>query len=134
MSSRRVAFFPPGLHPVLDRGIGDEDAMIPPEVPAGGLVGQAVLDDEADGRGDDPLGVMAAGIGPVGAVGVEIPAAHGAVVLRVGQDDLAGPPSDAIAEVVESASEDPVTVGAIATLWARPPPEAAAARADLGRG
>jgi hypothetical protein len=31
VSIRRAAFFPPGLDPVLDRGVGDEDAMIPPE-------------------------------------------------------------------------------------------------------
>ena len=38
VSSRRVAFFPPGLDPVLDRGVGDEHAVIAPEAPTGGAV------------------------------------------------------------------------------------------------
>ena len=40
--------------------------MIAPEVPTGGLVRQAVLDDQADGHRDDPMGVVAAGRGQVG--------------------------------------------------------------------
>ena len=130
--SRRL--FPPGLDPVLDRGPGDEDAMIPPEAPAGGLIRQAVLDDQADRRGDDPFGVVAAGRGQVGAVGVEVPAALRAEVLGVGQDQVAGPPGDEIAEVVEGALEDPVAVGAVAATRAGPPPEVAAAFAELGLG
>jgi len=34
----------------LDGGEGDEDAVIPPQMPAGGLIGQAVLDDEPHGH------------------------------------------------------------------------------------
>jgi hypothetical protein len=108
--------------------------MIPPEVPAGGLVGQAVLDDEANGRGHDPFGVMAAGRGQVAAVGVEVLAAGGAVVLGVGQDDVARPPDGKVAEVVERTSEDAVTVGAVAAARAGPPPVVAAAPAGLGLG
>jgi hypothetical protein len=108
--------------------------MIPPEAPAGGLIGQAVLDDEADGRGDDPCGVMAAGVGQVAAVGVEVLAAGGAVVLGVGQDDVARPPGGEVAEVVEGAPEDAVAVGAVAATRAGPPPEIAAALAGLGLG
>src|SRR5215472_10561493 len=121
-SIRRRAFFPPGLDPVLDGGPGDEEAVIPPEAPAGGLVGQAVLDDQADRRGDDAFGVMSAGRGQVGGVGVEVLAAPGAEVLGVGQDEVAGAPGGEIAEVMEGASEDPVTVGAMATVGAGPPP------------
>jgi hypothetical protein len=77
---------------------------------------------------------MATGIGQVGTVGVEVLTAHGAVVLRVGQDDLAGPPGREIAEVVEGASEDAVAVSTVATMRARSPPVVAAARADLGLG
>jgi len=108
--------------------------MIPPEAPAGGLVGQAVLDDEADGQSHDPLGVMAAGVGQVGTVGVEVLATGGAVVLGVGQDDVARPPGGEVAEVVERASEDAVAVGAVAAARAGPPSEVAAAPACLGLG
>ena len=130
MSSRRAAFFPPGLDPVLDRGVGDEDAMVPPEAPAGGLVRESVLDDEADGRGDDASGVVAAGGGQVGAVGVEVPAALRAEVLGGGQDEVTGATGDEIAEVVEGPWKDAVTIGAVAAAGAGPPPEVAAALAN----
>jgi hypothetical protein len=133
-SRRRAPFFPPGLDPVLDRGVGDEDAMIAPEAPAGGLVGQAIFDDQANSHGDDPLGVMAAGCGQVGGVGVEGLAALGAVVLRVSQDEIARPAGAEVAEVVECASEDPIAVSTMATTRARTSPEVAAALTDLRRG
>ena len=131
---RRAAFFPPGLDPVLDRGPGDEDAMIAPEAPTGGLVGQAIFGDQADGYGDDPLGGMAAGCGQVGGVGIEVLAALRAVVLRVGQDEIARPAGDEVAEVVECASEDPIAVGTMATTRARTSPEVAAPMTDLRLG
>jgi hypothetical protein len=134
VSIRRAAFFPPGLDPVLDRGPGDEDAVIAPEAPTGRLIREAVLDDEADRRGDDAFGVMTAGRGQVGAVGVEVPAALRAEVLGVGQDQVAGPPGDEIPEVVEGALEDPVAVGAVAAAGARTPPIVAAASAEFGLG
>ena len=46
MSMRACAFFSPRLHPVLNRRKGDEDAVIAPEVPTRGPVGQAVFDHE----------------------------------------------------------------------------------------
>jgi hypothetical protein len=108
--------------------------MVPPEAPTGGLIRQSVLDDEADRRGDDALGVVAAGSGQVGAVGVEVLAALRAEVLGVGQDEVAGPPGDEVAEVVEGPLEDAVPVGAVVTSWARPPPVVAAAFAEFGLG
>src|SRR5689334_7322856 len=108
--------------------------MIAPEAPAGGLVGQAVLDDEADRRGDDAPGVVAAGGGQVGGVGVEVLAALRAEVLGVGQDEVAGPPGDQIAEVVEGALEEPVAVGAVAAPRAGASPEVAAALAESRLG
>ena len=100
MSIRRAAFFPPGLDPVLDRGVGDERAVIAPQGPCGRAIGEAVLDDQPDGRLDDPAGVMAAGVGQVGGVGEEVLAAKAAVVLRDEQDEVAGPPGEGITQVV----------------------------------
>src|SRR4051812_10998552 len=68
-STRRAAFFPPGLDPVLDRGVGDEDAVLAPEGPTGGAIRQTVLDDQADRGVEDASGVVAAGLGQVGHVG-----------------------------------------------------------------
>jgi hypothetical protein len=106
--------------------------MISPEVPAGGLVGQAVLDDEADGQGHDPFGVTAAGRGQVDTVGVEVLAALRAEVLGVGQDQVGGPPGDEVAEVVEGALEDAIAVGAVTATGTGPSSEVAASLADLG--
>src|SRR5512135_641301 len=130
----RAAFFPPGLDPVLDRGGGDEHAVVAPQSPAGGAVGQAVLDDQADGGVDDAAGVVTAGVGQVGHVGVEVPAALGAAVPRVEHDDVAGPAGEGIAEVVEGAAAQPIAVGAGAAAWAGPAAVVAAADADVGLG
>src|SRR6478752_3273957 len=78
VSVRRAAFFPPGLDPVLDRGVGDEDAVLAPEAPTGGAIRHAVLDDQADGRIEDASGIVTAGVGQVGHVGVEVLATTGA--------------------------------------------------------
>src|SRR5919206_2576262 len=43
VSMRACAFFPPSLDPVLDRGKRDKDAVVAPEVPTRGPVGQAVF-------------------------------------------------------------------------------------------
>jgi D-arabinose 1-dehydrogenase-like Zn-dependent alcohol dehydrogenase len=63
--------------------------MLTPERPAGRAIGQAVLDDQADRRVDDASCVVAAGIGEIGHVGVEVFVALGAIVLRVDQDEIA---------------------------------------------
>src|SRR3954452_6933560 len=100
----RAAFFPPGLDPILDRGVGDEHAVVAPQGPSGGAVGQAVLDDQADGSVDDPVGVVTAGVGQVGHVGVEVPAALRAEVPGVEHNEVAGPTGEGVAEVVEGAT------------------------------
>jgi len=88
---RRAAFFPPGLHPVLDGGEGDEDAMVAPEVPAGGLTGQVVLHHQPDSQRHDPIGVVGLGRGQVRHVGSEVAVTPGAIMLGVGEPDLTGP-------------------------------------------
>src|SRR5262249_8849097 len=132
VSIRRAAFFPPGLDPVLDRRPGDEDTVVSPEAPAGGLIRQAVLDDQADRRGADPPGGMTARRGQAGGIRVEVLATGRAIVLRVGQDEVARTTADGVAQIVKGASKDLVPVGTMATTGTRSPPEVAAASADLG--
>jgi hypothetical protein len=130
----RVAFFPPGLDPVLDCGRGDEDAVLTPEAPTGGAIRSTVLDDPPDGRVDDAAGGVTAGVGQVGPVGIEVPATAGARVLGGDQDEVAGPPGEGIAEVVEGPSGPTIAVGAMATARAGAPPVISALAADLGLG
>ena len=47
---------------------------------------------------------------------------------------LAGPSGEGIAQVVESATEQAVAIGAMAAAWAGPPAVVPALAADLGLG
>ena len=118
--------FFPGLDPIRDRGRRDEHAVVTPEGPTGGAVGQAVLDDQANGRVAHPAGVVTTGCGEVGGVGVEVLAAAGTVMLGSEDDEIAGPAGERVAEVVESSADEPVAVGTLATTRARPPAVVAA--------
>jgi hypothetical protein len=108
--------------------------MVSPEGPTGGAIGQAILDDQADGGADDASGVVAAGVGEVGHVGVEVLAAAGAVMLGIDQDDVAGSAGEGIAQVVKSAASVAVAVGAMAASRTGPPAVIAALAGDLGLG
>jgi hypothetical protein len=130
----RAAFFPPVLDPVLDRGEGDEHAMVAPHGPTRGAVGQAVLDDQPHRRVDDPARVVTAGRGEVGGIDVEVLAAACAVMLGSQQYKIAGPAGEGVAEVVEPAADEPVTIGAMAAVRARPLAVIAAADTDVGLG
>ena len=96
--------------------------MVAPEGPFGRAIGQAVLDDQSDGQLDDPAGVMAAGVGQVGHVGVEVLAAAGAIVLGIEHHDIARPPGEGVAQIMESAATDPIPIGAVAAVRAGAPP------------
>ncbi len=108
--------------------------MVAPEGPFGRAIGQAVLDDQPDGQVNAPAGVMAAGVGQVGGVGVEVLAAVSAVVLRTEQDDVAGPPGEGIAQVVKGAADEPIAGGLATAMRAGPAAVVAARDADLGLG
>src|SRR5262249_20256680 len=122
------------LDPVLDRGMRDEHAVVAPQRPFGGAVGQAVLDHEADGGVDDPAGVVAPGGSQAGHVGGGIAAAPRTVVVGGEHDDVTGPAGEGVAEVVEGAAGGPVAVGAMATPRAGPAAVVAAADADVRLG
>jgi hypothetical protein len=55
---RACAFFSPRLDPVLDGGKGDKDAVVAPEVPTRGPVGQAVLDHQPYRQIHHAVGVL----------------------------------------------------------------------------
>jgi D-arabinose 1-dehydrogenase-like Zn-dependent alcohol dehydrogenase len=77
---------------------------------------------------------VAAGIGPVGHVGVEVLAAAGARVLGVDQDQVAGPSGEGVAQVVEGAPPQAIPVGAMAAAGTGAPAIIPAPDADLGLG
>jgi len=108
--------------------------MFSPEGPTGGAIRQAILNDEADGGVDDASGVVAAGVGEVGHVGVEVLATVGAIMLGVDQDDVAGSAGEGIAQVVKSTASEAVAVGAMAASRTGPPAVIAALAGDFGLG
>jgi hypothetical protein len=92
-------FFPPGgLNPVRDGGQGDEDAVVRPQVPGGGLVGHAVLGDPADSQVLDPAGGRALGHGQVRQVSREVAAAVAAVMLGQGNNQVDGAAGPGVAQ------------------------------------
>ena len=108
--------------------------MVSPEGPTGGAIRQAILNDQADGGVDDASGVVAAGVGEVGHVGVEVLATVGAIMLGVDQDDVAGSAGEGVAQVVKSTASEAVAVGAMPATRTRPSAIIAALAGDLGLG
>ncbi len=73
-----VGLFFPRLDPVLHGAEGHKHAVITLQVPTGGAIRQAVFHDDAHRQVDDSTGVMTAGPGQSGEIGVEMLAAVGA--------------------------------------------------------
>jgi hypothetical protein len=78
---RTCAFFPPRLNPVLNRGKGDEDAMVAPQVPTGRAVGQTVLNNEPHRQIDHAVCVVTAGRRQIREIGIKVLTTLCAVVL-----------------------------------------------------
>src|ERR671936_2712535 len=98
---RACAFFPPGLDPVLDRGKRDKDAVVAPEVPTRGPVGQAVFDHQPYRQSKHAVGVLSAGWRQIREVRVKVLATLRTVVLRIGNDEIAWTPEVEIAQIVQ---------------------------------
>jgi hypothetical protein len=108
--------------------------MITPEMPTGGVVGQAVLNHEADRHGHDAMGIVSLGSGQIGHVGIEILAALTALVLRVGEMDFPRTTVDKVAEIVQFSGEDLASTAAFVATRTRPMREVSAAFDDLWFG
>jgi hypothetical protein len=93
-------FSPGGLDPVLDGGVGDEDAVVAPEVPGRGAVGQAILGHQADSYLLDTAGVQALGQSQVGQITGEVAAAVAAMMLGVADNQIDRAAGARIAQVV----------------------------------
>jgi hypothetical protein len=77
---------------------------------------------------------VAARVGELGHVSVEVLAALRAEVSRVKHDEVAWPPGAGIAEVVETAASPAIAVGAVAAPGAGPAAVVPVAEADVGLG
>jgi hypothetical protein len=118
----------------LDGGEGDKDPVIAPEVPAGGLIGQAILHDESHGEGDDAMGVMGFGQGVVGHVRVEVLPTTRATMLGVDDMDVAWPTHHQVANVMQDPLARSAAKTGSATKGTRAMGEIPGATDDLGCG
>ena len=128
-------FFPRRLDPVLDGGVGDEDAVVAPQVPTGGLVGQAIFSDQTDGLLLDAASVLAVGQSQVGNITGEATAAVEAAMAGESDNQVNGVVGPSITEVMEGTGAHGIATGAVATARAgsRRPVAAAPLDARLGQ-
>src|SRR4051794_3484707 len=113
-------FFPRRLDPVLDGGVGDENAVVAPEVPGSSPVGQAVVDDQTDSPLLDAVGVQTLGQGQLGKIHGETTATTEAAMAGEGNDDIDGLLGPGVAKVMQGPTGHGVTTGTTATARAGP--------------
>ena len=129
------SFFPPcRLDPVLDGGIGYEDAVVTPEVPTGGSVGQAIFGDQTDGPLLDTLSVPGVRRSQVGEITGEATVTAEAAMAGESDNQVNGVVGPGITEVMEGTGADGIATGAMATARAesRRPVATASLDARLG--
>jgi hypothetical protein len=104
--------------------------VVAPEVPGGGPVGQAVLNDQADGPLLDAAGVQTLGHSQVGEVDGEAAAAAQAAMPGEGDNQVEGLLGSSVAEVMQGPRGQRVAAGAAGTARAAPSRVVAAAPFD----
>jgi hypothetical protein len=112
---RACAFFSPSLDPILDGGKGDKHSVGPPQMPAGGTVGQAIFDHQSYRQIHHAVGVVTARWCQIGQVRIEILATLGAVMLRISDHEITRTPQVEIAQVVEGSMSLLVSIGHMTT-------------------
>src|SRR5215471_2804587 len=132
VSMRACAFFSPSLDPVLDRGKRDKDAVVAPEVPTRGPVGQAVFDHEPYRQINHAVGVLAAGWRQIREVGAKVLATLRTVMLGIGHKQITRTPHVEIPQIMECPMRLLVPIGRVTTTRARLPEVVATVGDDLG--
>jgi hypothetical protein len=84
----------------LNGGEGNKNPVIAPQMPAGSLIGQAILDDESHGEGNDAMGIEGFGRSILGGVRIKESVALGTAVLRISEFDVTGSTSNEVAHVM----------------------------------
>jgi hypothetical protein len=130
-----IFFFPGRLDPVLDGGVGHEDAVVAPQVPTGNLVGQAIFGDKTNGPLLNTTGVLAVGQSQVGNITGEATATAEAAMPRESDNQINGAVGPSITEVMEGPRAHGIAAGAVTTAraGARRPVATAPLNARLGQ-
>jgi hypothetical protein len=118
----------------LNRGPGNKHPLIAPEVPTGGLIGQAVFDHQTDRHSHNAVGVVALGQGHVRHVGVKVDVAFGAMMDGVRKMDVVRAARDQVPQVVQHPLRSAMPIGTVFALWTWLPSEIPTAFDDLRLG
>src|SRR5919201_1893819 len=130
---RPCAFFPPRLDPVLDRGKRDKDAVVAPQVPTRGPIGQAVLDHQPYRQSNHAVRILTAGWRQIREVGAKVRATLRTVMLGIRDEQIPRTPHVEIAHIVERPMRLLVPIGRVPTARTRLPDIVATVGDDLGR-
>jgi len=84
----------------LDGGEGNENPMIPPEMPTGTAVGQTIVDDESNGKFNDSVRVIGLRRSEVSHINGEECLTFTTVVKGVSHDDFDRATGKGIAELM----------------------------------
>src|SRR2546428_6548818 len=129
---RDCTFFPPGLHPVLDRGKGHKNPVVSPQVPTRRTIRQAVFDHDAPRQSDHGVGIMTARWGQITEVGAKVLATLRTVMLRIRDDQITRTPHVEIAQIVQRPMRLLIPIGRVTTARTWLPDVVATVGDDLG--
>ena len=131
---RASAFFSPSLDPVLNRGEGDKDAVVAPQVPTRWAVGHAVLNHEPHRQIHHAVGILTARGRQIGEVGTKVRATLRTVMLGIGHQQIPRTPYVEIPQIMERPMKLLVPIGRVTTTRTRVPYVVAAVGDDRGLG
>src|ERR1700736_6117750 len=89
--------------------------MVAPQMPARGLVRQAVLDHESHREGDDAMGVVSLGQGVIGAVSVKRLSTMRTAMNGVNQVNVLRASGNQVADVMQDAGAQIVPIAKLLT-------------------
>jgi hypothetical protein len=115
-----MLFFSRPFDPVLNGCKGDEDPVIPPQVPGGGPIGQTVFEHHAQSQRDHAVGIVTARWRQVGRIGIEVEAALFASVLGIKHLKGMRPPGARVPQIVQVSLTVAVSVASPTALGTRP--------------
>ena len=93
--------------------------MVPPEMPTGLPIREAVLNNDPDGHLDDGVGVMRTGSGEIGCIDVEIDLTFWTMMYRIDKFDEYGSPLGPTTEMAKFSLSFAVFAAKVAAMGAR---------------
>jgi hypothetical protein len=105
--------------------------VVSPEVPTGGLIGQAVFNHKTDRHRHNAVCVVTLRQGHVRHIRVEIDVTHGAMMDGVRKMDVVRTARDQISHVMQHPRRSTMPIGTVFAVWTRLPSKIAAAFDDL---